>query len=77
MRDTISRIVSESSVYCPGGDVEAMRIDWHNDETREFHATGEESDETYVISYDEVDLMYDIFYKLVLVDTQADGSDYC
>jgi hypothetical protein len=62
----VRNIVSDAAIYCPV-DVEAIRIDYHEEEGG-FYGQGEESGEEYYILYNEVDLKQDLFYKLVLIE---------
>jgi len=69
----VMELVSQAAIYVPF-NCEGMRIDyWDTDETDEdyqgcFWAVGEESCEQYKITFAEVDLKQDIFYKLVAMN---------
>ena len=77
--DKLIRIVGSSSVYVPI-NCEGILIDYYDtleelteDMTEDelgFYGTGEESGEQYKISYSEIDINKDLFYKLVLVDPE-------
>lgn len=66
----VMQLVSEAAVYVPF-NCEGMRVDyWDSDEQDEdyqgcFYGTGEETGEQYKVTFAEVDLEMDSFYKLV------------
>ena len=73
-------LVSDSAIYIEP-NVEAIRINYWETATELeagveadelcFYGTGEESGEEYRIPYSNIDLEYDMFYELKLVDTSG------
>ena len=62
--ELVRRMVSEAAIYC-SSEQEAIRIIEGSDEDDYFQGVGEETGETYRVYYEEVDIDYDLFYKLV------------
>ena len=60
-------IVEAAYVYIPF-DSEALRINYVDRDTGMFFTTGEESGDEIAISFEDVDLERDMFYKLTLMD---------
>jgi len=63
----VIRMIDASYIYIPY-DHEALRINYVDTDTGLFHTTGEESGDEIAISFDEVDLERDMFYRLQLLD---------
>ena len=64
---TVIRMIDAAYLYIPY-DHEALRINYVDTDTGLFHTTGEESGDSIVMSFDEVDLERDMFYSLKLLD---------
>ena len=60
----VKRMVSEAAIYC-SSEQEAIRIIEGSDEDNYFQGVGEETGETYRVYFKDVDVDYDLFYKLV------------
>ena len=78
--DKLIALVSDSAIYIEP-NCEAIRINyWETASELEagvdiddlcFMGTGEESGQEYRIAYSSIDLDYDMFYQLKLVDTSG------
>lgn len=78
--DKLIALVSDSAIYIEPA-CEAIRINYWETATELeagvepdelcFYGTGEESGEEYRIAYSSIDLEYDMFYQLKLVDTSG------
>lgn len=66
--EKVIRMIDASYLYIPY-DHEALRINYMDTDTGLFHTTGEESGNEIAISFEDVDLERDMFYKLVLMDS--------
>lgn len=62
---TAKSMIMEAAIYVPFNS-EGVRISHCEDDA--FYGEGEETGESYKITYDEVDLSKDMIYKLVLVN---------
>lgn len=62
---TAKEMIQQAAVYVPF-DCEGIRINYCEDDC--FYGTGEESGESYCVSYDEVDLKTCLIYKFVLMN---------
>jgi hypothetical protein len=65
--EKIKAMIEAAYLYIPY-DHEALRIDYVDTDTGTFHTTGEESGDSIVMSFSEVDLERDMFYSLKLLD---------
>lgn len=66
--ETVINLVESAYLYIPY-DSEALRINHTDREEGIFYTTGEESGDEIAISFEDVDLERDMFYKLVLMDS--------
>jgi hypothetical protein len=62
---TAKEMIQEAAVYVPF-NCEGIRIDYCEDDA--FYGTGEETGESYKVTYEEVDLDKDLIYKFVLMN---------
>ena len=65
--ETVINLVESAYLYIPY-DCEALRINHTDREEGVFHTTGEESGDDIVVSFEDVNLDTDLFYKLILMD---------
>lgn len=65
--EKVIAMIDAAYLYIPY-DHEALRINYVDTDTGTFHTTGEESGDSIVMSFDEVDLERDMFYRLQLLD---------
>ena len=63
----VMQMVAEAAVYVPF-NCEGMRVDTWDKDMECFYATGEETGESYHVTFAEVDLEMDSFYKLVAMN---------
>ena len=66
--ETVINIVESAYLYIPYNS-EALRINHTDREEGIFYTTGEESGDEIAVSFEDVDLERDMFYKLVLMDS--------
>jgi len=62
---TAKQMIQEAAIYVPF-NCEGIRISHFEDDA--FYGVGEESGESYKITYEEVDLDNDLIYKIVLMN---------
>jgi len=62
---TAKQMIQEAAIYVPF-NCEGIRISHCEDDA--FYGVGEESGESYKITYEEVDLDNDLIYKIVLMN---------
>jgi hypothetical protein len=65
--DKVQAMIETAYLYIPY-DSEALRINYTDPEVGMFYTTGEESGDEIAVSFDEVDLERDMFYRLKLLD---------
>jgi hypothetical protein len=65
--DKVRAMIETAYLYIPY-DSEALRINYTDPEVGMFYTTGEESGDEIAVSFDEVDLERDMFYRLKLLD---------
>jgi hypothetical protein len=65
--DKVRAMIETAYLYIPY-DSEALRINYTDPEVGMFYTTGEESGDEIAVSFDEVDLERDMFYRLKLMD---------
>lgn len=65
--EKVKAMVDASYIYIPY-DSEALRINYADHDVGMFYTTGEESGDDIAISFEDVDLERDMFYRLKLVD---------
>ena len=65
--EKVIAIIDASYLYIPY-DSEALRINYVDTDAGTFHTTGEESGDSIVMTFSEVDLERDMFYRLQLLD---------
>ena len=63
--DKVKAMIQEAAVYVPF-DCEGIRISYCEDDA--FYGEGEQSGDSYKITYEEVDLDRDLIYKFVLMN---------
>jgi len=67
--EKVKQLANEAAVYIPEGS-EGIRIVAVIEEEGYFLGEGEETGENYQITFEEVDLDNDMFYKLVLMENK-------
>jgi len=65
--EKIKEMIEAAYLYIPY-DSEALRINYVDTDAGTFHTTGEESGDSIVMTFSEVDLERDMFYRLQLLD---------
>jgi hypothetical protein len=65
--EKIQAMIETAYLYIPY-DSEALRINYVDTDAGTFHTTGEESGDSIVMTFSEVDLERDMFYSLKLLD---------
>jgi len=65
--DKVRAMIETAYLYIPY-DSEALRINYVDTDAGTFHTTGEESGDDIVMTFSEVDLERDMFYRLKLLD---------
>jgi len=65
--DKVRAMIETAYLYIPY-DSEALRINYVDTDAGTFHTTGEESGDSIVMTFSEVDLERDMFYSLKLLD---------
>jgi len=78
--EKLIELVARSAIYVPA-DCEGIRIDYYDtlddleadmdEDELSFYGTGEDTGESYQISYADIDLENDMFYELKVVDIDA------
>lgn len=63
----VLELVSQAAIYIPA-ECEAIRISTWDEDEKCFYGDGEETGESYSITFKEVDLKDDMFYKLVALN---------
>lgn len=65
--EKIKAMIETAYLYIPY-DSEALRINYSDPEVGMFYTTGEESGDDIAVSFEDVDLERDMFYRLQLLD---------
>jgi len=65
--EKIQAMIETAYLYIPY-DSEALRINYVDTDAGTFQTTGEESGDSIVMTFSEVDLERDMFYRLQLLD---------
>ena len=65
-------IIKQTMIYTKHDMDESLVVDYVDEEEGNFTATGQDSGEEYYIDFAEIDLEKDVFYKLQVIDVNAE-----